>query len=136
MKIDRAALDEIRRHAEAGYPHEICGLLVAVKGASVISETRPIRNTVVDRARDRYELDPIEYIRAQKECDERGLDVLGYYHSHPDHPAKASSTDAQRSWAGASYLIVSCVNGRCVDQNSFRAERDGGPLRREELIVA
>ncbi len=135
MKIAGAALDQIRRHAEAGYPREICGLMIAAKGSALVSQTRPIRNTVVDRARDRYELDPIEYIRAQKECDEHGLDVLGYYHSHPDHPAQASRTDAQRSWAGTSYLIVSCVRGRCADQNTFRAERDGGPMRQEELII-
>lgn len=135
MKITRRALEEIQTHAAEGYPYEICGILIAEAGSDLVTETRRVRNTIVDRARDRYEMDPRDQIRVQRECDAAGLEILGYYHSHPDHPAQASSTDAQRSWAGPTYVILSCVRGRVVDGNAFVAEADGGPMRQEPLDV-
>lgn len=136
MRISQQALAEVHKHAEEGYPYEICGMLIALRGARVITETRRVRNAVVDRARDRYEMDPLDQIRVQRECDEKGLEIVGYYHSHPDHPAEASMTDAERSWAGPVYLIVSCVNGRAVGENAFLAVRDGGPMRPERVDTA
>ncbi len=135
MRITRQALLEVHAHAGEGYPNEICGMLVANPGSGLVTQTRRVRNTVVDRARDRYEMDPLDQIRIQRECDAAGLEITGYYHSHPDHPAQASVTDAARSWAGPVYLIVSCVQGRVVDANAFVAERDGGPMRPEPLEV-
>ncbi len=135
MRIVRAALDEIHRHAEDGYPYEICGVLLGPRGGDRVTEVRRARNTVTDRAHDRYEIDPHDHIRIQREADDAGLDILGYYHSHPDHPARASITDAERSWAGPVYLIVACHQGRAVDQNAFVAVKDGGPMRDEPLEV-
>ena len=135
MKISRQALHEVEAHAAEGYPHEICGMLIADGRSDFVSQTRRVRNTVVERARDRYEMDPRDQIRIQRECDAAGLEIVGYYHSHPDHPAQASITDAVRSWAGAVYLIVSCVEGTVVDSNAFVADRDGGPMRSEPLEV-
>ena len=128
MKITLPAFEEVRAHAADGYPNEVCGMLVAAPGNGLVTETRRVRNTVVERARDRYEMDPRDQIRIQRECDEGGLEIVGYYHSHPDHPARASITDSERSWAGPIYLIVSCVQGKVVEGNAFVAERDGGPM--------
>ena len=125
----------IREHAEAGYPFEICGIMIAGQEAGTVIRVEPVRNTVVERARDRYEMDPADQIRIQRWCDAQGMVIVGYYHSHPDHPARASLTDADRSWQGPSYLIVSCRQGKVVDANSFVAERDGGPMHQEELVV-
>ena len=134
MRISKAALDEIHRHGEEGYPYEICGVMLAARGKrSLVTETRRARNTVVDRAHDRYEIDPHDLIRIDREADAAGLEVVGYYHSHPDHPALASETDAQRSWAGPFYLIVAVHQGKAVTQNVFVSERDGGPMRSEPL---
>ena len=135
MRISRQALAEVHEHAGEGYPNEICGILIAVRGSDVVTLSRRVRNTVVERARDRYEMDPRDQIRIQRECDEGGLEILGYYHTHPDHPAMASATDATRSWAGPVYVIVSCVKGTPVDQNAFVAERDGGPMHQVPLEV-
>jgi proteasome lid subunit RPN8/RPN11 len=135
VKISRPALHEVEAHAAEGYPYEICGMLIADGRSDVVSQIRRVRNTVVERARDRYEMDPRDQIRIQRECDAAGLEIVGYYHSHPDHPAQASITDAVRSWAGALYLIVSCVEGRVVDSNAFVTDRDGGPMRSEPLEV-
>ena len=135
MRMTRQALLEVHQHAGEGYPNEICGMLIGPRGSDLVTQTRRVRNTVVDRARDRYEMDPRDQIRVQRECDQNGLDVIGYYHSHPDHPARASVTDSERSWSGWVYLIVSCVQGRVVDGNAFVAERDGGPMRPEPLEI-
>jgi proteasome lid subunit RPN8/RPN11 len=135
VRITRAALDEVYLHAGEGYPNEVCGILVADRGSDLVTQSRRVRNTVVERARDRYEMDPLDQIRVQRECDENGLEIVGYYHTHPDHPAMASVTDAMRSWAGPVYMIVSCVEGQPVAQNAFVAERDGGPMHQVDLEI-
>lgn len=135
MKIAREAYEQVRAHASDGYPYEVCGMLIAARGSDLVTQIRRVRNTVVERARDRYEMDPLDQIRIQRECDETGLDITGYYHSHPDHPAQASITDSRRSWAGPVYMIVSCVSGEVVDGNAFKAEHDGGPMSQEPLEI-
>jgi proteasome lid subunit RPN8/RPN11 len=136
MKVAAAALTEIKAHAAEGYPQEICGILIGPRGGGRVSRAVRARNTVVDRARDRYEIDVRDMIRIQREADDAGEDVVGYYHSHPDHPARASVFDTERSWAGPLYLIVSCVKGEVVDANAFVAQRDGGPFRDEPIEAA
>jgi proteasome lid subunit RPN8/RPN11 len=135
MRITRQALREVHEHAGEGYPNEICGILIADRGSDLVTRARRVRNTVVDRARDRYEMDPLDQIRVQRECDENGLEIVGYYHTHPDHPAMASVTDSTRSWAGPVYVIVSCVRGEAVAENAFVAERDGGPMHQVPLAI-
>jgi proteasome lid subunit RPN8/RPN11 len=129
VRITGPAFEQVRAHASEGYPNEVCGMLIAGPGDGLVTEARRVRNTVVERARDRYEMDPLDQIRIQRECDGAGLEIVGYYHSHPDHPARASITDSQRSWAGPVYLIVSCVQGEVVDGSAFVADQDGGPMR-------
>ncbi len=135
MKFAQQVLEEISAHGEEGYPQEICGVLVGPRGSSRVTEARRASNIVVDRATDRYEIDPRDLLRIQRDCDERGLDVLGYYHSHPDHPAQPSVTDASRAWAGPVYVIVSVVERRAVLANAFIAQRDGGPFRQVPIDV-
>jgi len=133
VKITAETLEAVQSHAEEGYPHEICGFLIGARGSGRVSRAVRGRNTVVERARDRYEIDPRDMIRIQREADDAGEDILGYYHSHPDHPARASVFDAERSWAGPYYLIVSCVEGKVVAANAFVAVKDGGPFRDEPI---
>jgi proteasome lid subunit RPN8/RPN11 len=135
MKISRGALDSIRSHGAEGYPHEICGIMIGPRGDGEVTEVRRARNIVVERARDRYEIDPRDHIRIQREADAAGLDIVGYYHSHPDHPAQASRFDTERAWAGYVYLIVAVHQGQPVDANAFVAAKDGGPFHPEPLDV-
>jgi proteasome lid subunit RPN8/RPN11 len=135
MKIAAGALEDIRAHGAEGYPDEICGIMVGPRGEGRVTEVRRARNIIVDRSRDRYEIDPRDHIRIQREADADGLDIVGYYHSHPDHPAQASRFDTERAWAGYVYLIVSIENGKPVDANGFVADKDGGPFRPEHLEV-
>ena len=135
MNISRAALEAIQAHGADGYPNEICGFMLGPKGDGEVTEVRPARNIIVERARDRYEIDPRDHIRTQREADAAGLDIVGYYHSHPDHPAQASRFDTERAWAGYVYLIVSVQDGEPVAANAFVADMDGGPFRPEPLVV-
>jgi proteasome lid subunit RPN8/RPN11 len=135
MKIAVSAFEDIRAHGAEGYPNEICGIMVGPRGEGRVTEVRRARNIIVDRSRDRYEIDPRDHIRIQREADADGLDIVGYYHSHPDHPAQASRFDTERAWAGYVYLIVSIENGKPVDANGFVADKDGGPFRPEHLEV-
>jgi len=128
-------MDAIRAHGAEGYPHEICGVMIGPSGDRTVTEVRRARNIIVERARDRYEIDPRDHIRIQREADEAGLDIVGYYHSHPDHPAQASRFDTERAWAGYVYLIVAVHDGKPVDSNAFVADKDGGPFHPERVEV-
>ena len=135
MRIARAAMEAVKAHGAEGYPHEICGILVGPRGSRSATEAKRARNIIVERARDRYEIDPRDHIRIQREADAGGQDIVGYYHSHPDHPAQASRFDTERAWSGYVYLIVSVANGEAADANAFVAEKDGGPFQPEALEV-
>ena len=133
MRIHKQALDAIHAHGAEGYPQEICGVMVGPRGERTVTEVKRARNIIVERARDRYEIDPRDQIRIQREADAAGLDIVGYYHSHPDHPAQASRFDTERAWAGYVYVIVAVHEGKPVDANAFVADDDGGPFHPEPL---
>jgi proteasome lid subunit RPN8/RPN11 len=135
VKISRSAFEAIQAHGSEGYPNEICGVLVGPSGAGTATEAKPARNIIVERSKDRYEIDPRDHIRIQREADSAGLDIVGYYHTHPDHPAQASRFDTERAWAGYVYLIVAIHKGKPVDANAFVADSDGGPFHPEPLEV-
>jgi proteasome lid subunit RPN8/RPN11 len=133
MKIRPPAFEAIQAHGAEGYPDEICGLMLGTD--RVVTDVRRARNIIVERSRDRYEIDPLDQIRIQREADAAGLDIVGYYHSHPDHPAQASRFDTERAWAGYVYVIVSIEKGKPVDANAFVADQDGGPFHAEPLEI-
>jgi proteasome lid subunit RPN8/RPN11 len=133
VKIERSAMEAIEAHGAEGYPDEICGLMLGTD--RVVTEVRRARNIIVERSRDRYEIDPLDQIRIQREADAAGLDIVGYYHSHPDHPAQASRFDTERAWSGYVYVIVSIEKGKPVDANAFVADQDGGPFHAEPLEI-
>ncbi|OLC24062.1 MAG: hypothetical protein AUH40_09410 [Chloroflexi bacterium 13_1_40CM_65_17] len=137
MRIRRLAFEAIQAHGAEGYPNEICGIMLGPlgQGERAVTEVRRARNIIVERSRDRYEIDPLDQIRIQREADAAGLDIVGYYHSHPDHPARASVFDTERAWAGYVYVIVSVENGKPVDANAFVAEKDGGPFHPDALEI-
>src|SRR5438105_13521892 len=109
--------------------------MIGPRGDRTVSEVKRARNIVIERARDRYEIDPRDHIRIQREADANGHDIIGYYHSHPDHPAQASRFDTERAWAGYVYVIVSVATGAPVDADALVADRDGGPFRAEPMEI-
>ncbi len=100
---------DLESWVRAGYPRETCGVLVGreERGLTRVLRAFQAENRVVERARDRYELDPGDFIAADGEARAQGLSVVGIWHSHPDHPAVPSETDRRAAWEGWSYLILS-----------------------------
>jgi len=123
LKISRKHYEALRQHGEETYPHECCGVLLGqMNGNDTRTVTSVARagNTRTDSAHNRYNIDPRELVRIQREGRERGEDIIGFYHSHPDHPAQWSPTDlAEAHWYGCSYLITSIEKGKAVQTNSF-----------------
>ena len=122
LKIGKSHYEAIRRHGEETYPHECCGVLLGQmeNDARIVSSTARAGNTRTDSAHNRYNIDPKDLIRIQREGRERNEDIIGFYHSHPDHPAQWSQTDlAEAHWFGCSYVITSVEKGKAVLTNSF-----------------
>jgi proteasome lid subunit RPN8/RPN11 len=123
LKISRFDYEALRQHAEETYPHECCGVLLGRfedDGTRTVTSTARAGNTRTDSAHNRYNIDPRELVRIQREARDRGEDILGFYHSHPDHPARWSSTDlAEAHWLGCSYVITGVEKGKAVLTNSF-----------------
>src|SRR5689334_5824000 len=123
LTITQSDFEAIRRHGEETYPHECCGILMgtAERDKRTVKTTVRCANTrAADRGHDRYNIDPKEIIRAQREGRDRGYDIVGFYHSHPDHPAQWSQTDlAEAHWIGCSYVITQVEKGKATRTNSF-----------------
>ena len=127
-------MDKVREHLEAGYPNEACGALIGqADGADhTVEEFRGMRNTITDRPWDRYALDPLEQLRVQKDAESRGLEIVGFAHSHPDHPAIPSRFDAEHGWSFYSYVVASVQQGTLLQARSWRLD-DGGVFQEEPL---
>lgn len=120
--IRQSELDALRLHAEETYPHECCGVMLGrMEGDErVVEAVQRAGNTRTDSPHNRYNIDPRELVRMQRQSRDRGLDIVGFYHSHPDHPARWSQTDlAEAHWVGCSYVITSVEQGRATVTNSF-----------------
>jgi proteasome lid subunit RPN8/RPN11 len=116
--------ERLRELALAEYPREACGLLLGrVEGVRrVVDLVHPARNLNVERAHDRYELDPRDQLAAERAARDGGREVLGVWHTHPDHPATPSETDRAAAWSGWSYLILSVVRGELAELRSWRLD--------------
>jgi len=119
--------------AHEGYPNERCGLLLG-HVTDLVSEVREVvlaRNVNVSRVRDRFELDPEDFIKADARARAEGMEIVGVWHTHPDHPARPSQIDRESAWSGWSYVILSVGSGGV---NGVRAWRlDGTEFVEEDL---
>jgi proteasome lid subunit RPN8/RPN11 len=123
--IRQLELDSLRRHGEETYPHECCGVMLGRMEGDERTVEAVVRagNTRVDSPQNRYNIDPRELVRVQRQARERGLDIVGFYHSHPDCPAQWSQTDlAEAHWIGCSYVITRVDQRRATVTNSFALE--------------
>ena len=123
LRVPQSVYDDLRHHGEETYPHECCGVLLGQfedDGARTVTRLARAGNTRQDSPHNRYNIDPKELIRIQREGRERGEDIVGFYHSHPDHPATWSATDlAEAHWFGCSYVITSVEKGKAAITNAF-----------------
>ncbi|HEX3942070.1 MAG TPA: M67 family metallopeptidase [Acidobacteriaceae bacterium] len=142
LKMTEFDYKAVRKHGEETYPHECCGVLLGHSSEEEVNEVDAVvraGNTRTDSAHNRYQIAPQELVRIQREARGRGLDIVGFYHSHPDHPARWSPTDfAEAHWLGCSYVITSVDRGAANLTNSFRLSGAGEDDKRfddEEIRV-
>jgi len=122
LLLSKDLYQQLRTHGEETYPHECCGILLGKSTEETLHVRQLIRagNTRTDSAHNRYNIAPQELIKAQREGRKQGLDIVGFYHSHPDHPAQWSSTDfAEAHWFGCAYVITAVEQGAAQVTNSF-----------------
>ena len=142
LRLTPAIYDALRAHGEEAYPHECCGVLLGRSEVGVNTVEAAVRagNTRTDSAHNRYSIAPQELVKIQRQGRELGWDIVGFYHSHPDHPAQWSSTDlAEAHWLGCSYVITAVAGGVAKQTNSFRltgASEEDKALEREVIEVS
>ena len=123
LHVSYANYEALRAHGVETYPNECCGVLLGKSEPGVGNDVREIvraGNTRTDSAHNRYHIAPLELVKIQRQARGLGLDIVGFYHSHPDHPAQWSQTDfAEAHWMGCSYVITSVEQGTAKITNSF-----------------
>ncbi|MCK4847064.1 MAG: M67 family metallopeptidase [Deltaproteobacteria bacterium] len=137
VKLTKAIFDKIIEDSKNAYPHECCGALLgnADGDEKSVSTARLLQNMNKERAADRYEIDPAELLKVEKEGAKEGLDVVGFYHSHPDHPSKPSGFDRERAWPDYSYIIVAVAGGTEVEAESWTFTEMDAPFEVEEIKI-
>jgi len=130
--------DEISAHGERDYPYECCGLLIgsfADDGAKVVVETYPISNAREEAAkRNRFLIRPEELLQGERYAAARKLDIVGFYHSHPDEPAVPSQYDLEHAWPTYSYIVVSVKEGRAAALRSWEMQPDRSRFDEEDVV--
>jgi proteasome lid subunit RPN8/RPN11 len=125
-------------HGERDYPYECCGLMLGnfeSNGAKVCVETYPISNArEEDAKRNRFLIRPEELLRGEQQASAKGLEVVGFYHSHPDHPAVPSAYDLEHAWPTYSYIVVSVRSGHAEELRSWEMQSDRSRFDEEEIL--
>ena len=124
LRLPTEVWTELRSCAAKGYPHEVCGLLIGspCKTAQEVRRITQGRNLATGRLADRYTLDPDDFVAADAAARQDGLEIVGIWHTHPDHPARPSRTDLEAAWEGYSYLILSVGRSGVEAVTSWRLE--------------
>lgn len=133
LEIEAAPAAALNAHVEAGYPHEVVGIL-AGHGRRV-SKVKALINERADSAHNRYKVSGLTLMKAEREIEAQGLEILGYYHSHPDHPARYSDYDRDHALPNLSYLIAAVHSGRVVDILSWRLREDRSAMDPEPIEI-
>ncbi len=140
IEVDQQRLTEMRQHGERDYPFECCGLMLGrfeSNGHKVVIETYPISNAREEEAkRNRFLIRPEELVRGEKYARAKSLDVVGFYHSHPDEPAVPSKYDLDHAWPTYSYVVVSVEKGQAVDLQSWEMESDRSRFSEEVIATS
>lgn len=139
LHIPEDLLNELHTHGENAYPEEGAGFLLGVdsKGTRDIKSILTLANAREDAARhNRYLLTARDMLYAEQEAARQGLDVVGVFHSHPDHPDQPSEFDREWAMPWFSYLITSVVEARAISSRSWRLREDRSAFTPEEITIA
>ena len=150
LKMSMEVAQKIRQHGADTYPHECCGALLGrdATAPDVITTAAgaeppireilalfPLVNRREDSPRNRFSVTAEDVRDAEKAAREKKLDVLGWYHSHPDHPAQPSQYDREHAWPWYSYVIVSVANGKPAEMTSWRLRDDRSEYACEDIVI-
>ncbi len=138
ISVSDEQLAEMRAHGERDYPYECCGLMLGrfANELKQVLETYAISNAREEEAkRNRFLIQPEELMRGEKYARERGLDVIGFYHSHPDDVAVPSQYDLEHAWPTYSYIVMSVEKTRAVDLRSWEMESDRSRFNEEQILA-
>ena len=126
-------MSKLHEHAEEGYPHEVVGILAGNRETGELVKVLPLVNERADSAHNRYKVSGLILMRAEQALEAEGHDILGYYHSHPDHPSQYSDYDRDHALPNMSYVIVSVLNGAVADTASWRLKEDRSAMDSESI---
>lgn len=143
LRIGTELVERIHRHGVETYPHECCGALLGRDSSSdadspasrEIVDLIPLINRRNDSPRNRFSVTPEDVIKVDRTAQARGLDVVGWYHSHPDHPARPSVCDLEHAWPWFSYIIVSVYQRVPQETTSWRLREDHTGYKQEVIEI-
>ena len=126
LRIKKGIIGEIAKQGEKGYPYEICGFILGKidykNNIREAEEIYQVENQNKERANDRFEIDPKDYLKVENYADNKGIQIIGIYHTHPDHPDKPSQTDLMFAQPDMSYIIMSVEKGKASNWRSWELE--------------
>jgi len=131
LRLDARVDAAIRAHGSETYPNECCGALIGRDGT--VSATLALPNMTDEGPRTRFRVTPNDYRAAERRASELGAELLGFYHSHPDHPSRPSQYDLDHAWPFFLYVIVSVRDGVSGDMTVWRLREDRSAFDQEEL---
>lgn len=137
ISISTILLEKIRNHGRATYPQECCGLLLGrlENGGKSVVDLNPMENSHESSRHNRYEIAPTDLLEAEKEARKLGVEIIGVYHSHPDHPARPSEFDKEHAFPWYSYIIVNVQKGEPKDLYSWTLREDRSAFDPEDLAI-
>ena len=136
FKISKTLLRKMEEHALRSFPEECCGFLVGImEEAKEVSEIIESKNTVSTMRERRYTVDPLQFLRVEKDLYGSRREILGFYHSHPNAPARPSQYDLEHAWPVYSYLIISLSEQGTLDVASWTLAEGDKEFRRENLVI-
>jgi proteasome lid subunit RPN8/RPN11 len=135
LMISRELIESIREHGKRAYPNECCGVLLGriENSRKSVVKLRPMENAREDSPQNRYLISSRDLLEAEKAARALGLDIVGVYHSHPDHPARPSEFDREHAFPWYSYIIVSVRGGEPLDLTSWTLRDDRSAFDAEDL---
>ena len=135
VTLSRAELRRLHAHAVEGYPHEVVGILAGARDTGRVRRVLPLVNERADSPQNRYQVSGLVLMRAEQSLEAEGLEIIGYYHSHPDHPAQYSDYDRDHALPNMSYLITSVHQGQVSDTLSWRLVEDRSQMNSEPILI-
>jgi proteasome lid subunit RPN8/RPN11 len=139
VRIRRSDLEAICAHGRKGYPFEVCGVLLGSGPPVTVARVAAVENREKETPRVRYTIAPEDLIRIQREARGGGLDIVGYYHTHPDHPARPSETDRRIAAEGLSdgvvHMVVGVAGGTEAAPSAWVFRDDGQQFEPEPLDI-